>query len=182
MNQILPRISAADFRRTAGNEIAFHVFDYPPQSELEVRAYLKILRVQAQRQTPNFNLLEINLFEFVIDYLKSRRLLAPALALGKQKGAAKLRQSLSAPLDEEKRLAPLVAEAITTAAPDVTLLTGIGNAYPLARVHTLLNNLHPLVGDKTIIVFYPGEYNNQFFNLFNSSNEKNYYRAFRLIP
>ena len=39
LNKILPRLVSDDFLggRGIGNEIAFHIFDYPPEDELRVR-------------------------------------------------------------------------------------------------------------------------------------------------
>jgi hypothetical protein len=42
LNQILPKITSDDFLRGhgIGNEIAFHIFDYPPEDELAVRRHI----------------------------------------------------------------------------------------------------------------------------------------------
>ena len=45
LNKILPRIISDDFLSGSGigNEIAFYIFDYPPEDELRVRDYLRTL-------------------------------------------------------------------------------------------------------------------------------------------
>ena len=45
LNQILPKITSDDFLRGhgIGNEIAFHIFDYPPEDELQVRDHIEFL-------------------------------------------------------------------------------------------------------------------------------------------
>ncbi len=42
LNQILPKITSEDFLRGhgIGNEIAFHIFDYPPEDELLIREHV----------------------------------------------------------------------------------------------------------------------------------------------
>jgi hypothetical protein len=59
---------------------------------------------------------------------------------------------------------------------------GVGNAWTLLRSHTLLNNLHTLMQNIPLVVFYPGEYNGQELSLFGRLGDNNYYRAFRLVP
>jgi hypothetical protein len=45
LNKILPRVISDEFLSGSGigNEIAFHIFDYPPEDELRVRDYLRTL-------------------------------------------------------------------------------------------------------------------------------------------
>ena len=45
LNKILPRIISDEFLSGSGigNEIAFYIFDYPPEDELRVRDYLRTL-------------------------------------------------------------------------------------------------------------------------------------------
>ena len=42
LNQILPRVTSDDFlsSRGLGNEIAFYIFDYPPEAELRIRDHV----------------------------------------------------------------------------------------------------------------------------------------------
>jgi hypothetical protein len=72
------------------------------------------------------------------------------------------------------------------------LLSGVGNAYPLLRSHTLLNNLHSIMGQTPLVMFYPGKYDQTSLRLFGKSGttggahhgrsrNANYYRAFRLV-
>ena len=44
LNKILPRVISDDFLSGSGigNEIAFYIFDYPPEDELRVRDYIRI--------------------------------------------------------------------------------------------------------------------------------------------
>ena len=39
---------------------------------------------------------------------------------------------------------------------DVLLITGVGNAFPFMRVHSLLEALQPHFSDIPILVMYPG--------------------------
>jgi len=77
LNKILPRIISDDFLkgRGIGNEIAFYIFDYPPEDELRVREHINFLLDHIPKQGPGLRVKHINLFDFILDYLKSRKLL-----------------------------------------------------------------------------------------------------------
>ncbi len=62
------------------------------------------------------------------------------------------------------------------------LLSGVGSVWPLMRTHSLLNNLHPVMGNTPLVMFYPGKYDQKTLRLFGKIKSDNYYRAFRLIP
>ena len=66
--------------------------------------------------------------------------------------------------------------------PDqIILITGIGKCYGIVRGHTILNNLHSIITNNPLIMFYPGSYDGQSFKLFNRLENDNYYRAFQFV-
>ena len=54
--------------------------------------------------------------------------------------------------------------------------------WPLLRAHSLLNNLHAVMGKTPLVLFYPGRYDGHSLRLFGKIKGANYYRAFRLVP
>ncbi len=64
---------------------------------------------------------------------------------------------------------------------DLVLISGVGSAYPMIRLHNLLNNLHPIMDKTPLVFFYPGVYDGQSLRLFGILDDKPYYRAFRLV-
>jgi hypothetical protein len=52
----------------------------------------------------------------------------------------------------------------------------------LLRAHALLNNLHTVMGQTPLVIFYPGRYDEQSLRLFGKLKNNHYYRAFRLAP
>lgn len=183
LNQILPRITSADFLggRGLGNEIAFFIFDYLPEDELRMRQHIEFLIDHIPKHKPKLRVAHINLFDFVIDHLRERKLLDKALELQRQKGGDFVLRQLEKILHPEK-LVPLLAEQVKPRERDLVLLSGVGSVWPLIRSHTLLNNLHPVMGQTPLVMFYPGKYDGQTLRLFGKINSDNYYRAFRLIP
>ena len=63
----------------------------------------------------------------------------------------------------------------------VIFITGIGKCYPIIRSHTVLNNLHQVIDDVPVVMFYPGKYDGQELVLFGEIKDDNYYRAFKLV-
>ena len=183
LNKVLPTLCSTDFLdgRGIGNEMAFYIFDYPPERELFVREFVYALPSQLAQKKPSLRVKHLNLFDFVIDYLKSRKLLDRALAMQQTKGDAAVRKALEAPLHENK-LAPYFLEVVQPDKLDLVLLSGMGSVWPLVRAHTLLNNLHTVMNRTPLVLFYPGSYDGQTLHLFNKLKGKKYYRAFRLVP
>lgn len=183
LNQVITRLQDKDVLSGAGlgNEIGFYIFDYPPEQELVVREHVRFVVDFLRKKRPDLRLAHINLFELITKHLKDRRLLERALQLQREKGDAELLKSLKGPLHEEK-IAQVLIAAAQPESHDLVLLTGIGSAWPLVRSHTLLNALHPLMHGRPLVVFYPGSYDGQGLSLFNRLSDRNYYRAFRLVP
>jgi hypothetical protein len=183
LNQILPKVISDEFLSGSGlgNEIAFHIFDYPPEEELRVRDHIHFLLARMPKQKSGLRVTHLNLFDFVLDYLKSRSLLDRAIQLQQEKGDEALKKALAGPLHENK-LAAVFAEVVQPDHHDLVLLSGVGSVWPLLRSHTLLNNLHPVMGRTPLVMFYPGRYDGQSLRLFGKLKHTNYYRAFKLIP
>ena len=92
----------------------------------------------------------------------------------------------------EEKIAKRFAEIAKPDEHDLVLISGVGSAYPLLRSHTLLSNLHAIMGQTPLVMFYPGSYDMVSLRLFGKTGlaggpaeerkkKNNYYRAFRLI-
>jgi hypothetical protein len=183
LNKVLPRVISDDFLSGSGigNEIAFYIFDYPPEDELRVRDYLRILMDHIPKQKPGLRVRHVNLFDFVLAYLKGRNLLDKAIQMQKDKGDEALKKALAGPLHETK-LAGYFAEVVRPDQHDLVIVSGVGSIWPLLRSHALLNNLHSVMGQTPLVMFYPGRYDGQSLRLFGKLKNNNYYRAFKLVP
>jgi hypothetical protein len=183
LNQILPTITSEAFLRGTGlgNEIAFYIFDYPPEAELRVREHIQFVLDHLPRTGPGLRVSHVHLLDFVLTYLRQRRLLDKAIAMQKTKGDAFVLKQLATILHPNK-IAPMFAEVAQPEQHDLLLVSGVGSVYPLLRVHTLLNNLHAVMGQTPLVLFYPGRYDGQALRLFGKLTNDNYYRAFKLVP
>jgi hypothetical protein len=182
LNEILPRITSDDFLagKGLGNEIAFFIFDYPPEEELRIREHIRFLLDHIPKTKPGLRVKHVNLFDLVVDHLRERKLLDRSLQMQKEKGDAALLKALGAPLHETK-VAQVFAQAAQPEQHDLVLVSGVGSVWPLLRAHSLLNNLHHLMGKTPLLMFYPGRYDGQFLRLFGRLKNNNYYRAFKLV-
>jgi len=182
LDKILDRITSNELLSNTGlgNEIGFYIFDYPPEYELEVREHIQFILRQLPKKKPNLKFSHINLFELIINTLKKRKLLDRALQIQQKDGNQALLKAMKGPLSAEK-VARTFVEAAQPHEHDLVLVSGVGSAYPLLRSHRLLNNLHALMADTPLVMFYPGIYSGQGFRLFGKLDETNYYRAFQLV-
>lgn len=183
LNKILPRIISNEFLNGSGigNEIAIYLFDYPAEDELRVRDYLRTLLDHIPRQKHGMKVKHVNLFDFILDYLKSRNLLEKAIQMQRDKGDEALKKALAGPLHETK-LASHFAEVAQPQQHDLVIVSGVGSVWPLIRSHTLLNNLQAVLGKTPLVMFYPGRFDSQSLRLFGKLKNNNYYRAFKLVP
>ncbi|MBW8869333.1 MAG: DUF1788 domain-containing protein [Acidobacteriales bacterium] len=127
LNKILPRVISDSFRNGSGigNEIGFYIFDYPPEEELRVRDYLRTLLEHIPKQKHGLRVLHVNLFDFVMEYLKGRHLLDKAIQMQREKGDEALKKALAGPLHETK-MSSVFAEATQPEQHDLVIVSGVG--------------------------------------------------------
>ena len=183
LNQILPRLISPDVlsNQGAGGEIGFWIFDYPPEEEMAMRAWLAdVIEPGLRKQVPAVRFQTVDLFQLVVDLLDERKLFDKACEMQANKGDAAVLASLRSVLKED-RLAARMTEKLDVTQLDLLIVKGVGAVYPLLRTHTLLSALHPHMRNTLLLMLYPGTYNGQSLSLFNTLSDDNYYRAFRLV-
>jgi len=133
---------------------------------------------------PTLRVAHINLFEFMIRKLEARGFLEKSFEMQKKDGDASLIKKLKGQFEGTK-LSEYFVEEINPEEFNLVLITGVGNAFPIVRAHTLLSALQPKMKTTPLVMFYPGVYDGQYVRLFGKvmSDLKNpYYRAFKLVP
>lgn len=183
LNKIKERVTAPSFlaNQGIGNEIGFYIFDYPARYELEVREHVEMLFKALSKESKKAKYLHLNLFQIVIDYLKSRGLLDDVINLERSSGTQEVLTSFEDLLAADQ-ICSFLAESTGIKAADCTFVTGIGSCWPFLRAHTVFNNLQNYIGNKPVVLFYPGQYTGQDLKPFGLPSLKaNYYRAFSLI-
>ena len=190
LNQILPKVTDEAFLESEGigNEIAFYIFDYPAEDELQVRDHIRMMLDRLASHHRDLRVLHLNLLDVALAYLEQRGLLDKARKMQETKGDAGVLRALKGPLAAEK-LTKYIAAEYPLPEHDLVFLSGVGSVWPMLRAHSLLNCLHPVMGETPLVMFYPGSFDGKTLRLFNridpkaaKSGARPYYRAFILIP
>lgn len=182
LNKIPEKVLSDDFlnKKGLGGDLSFWIFDYAPENELQVREYIQFFQDMLSKKHSHLNVVNINLLEDMVAYLKERNLLDRAFDLQKKKGDSALLKALSGPLHMDK-FVPFLLKHHNINNQDLVLFSGVGSVWPLLRAHKLLNSLHADLGHVPLVLFYPGEYTGKDLTLFNRIKSNNYYRAFKLV-
>lgn len=184
LEQIIPRIKSDGFfeGRQLGNELNFHIFDYDPKDEMLVRDYIKFIKRKLNKAHEPHHIIEINLYQAIIDILNEKRFLEKNFEFEEKKGSEfvfdKTRKALRLTLNNDL-LVNYIKEKVES--NHIVFITGVGQAYPIIRSHSILNNLHHVLDQNPLVMFFPGRYDGQSLSLFNLIKDDNYYRAFRLV-
>ena len=193
LNKILPRLISDDFLSGSGigNEIAFYIFDYPPEDELRVREHIRFLLDHIPKQKPGLRVKHVNLFDFVLDHLKSRNSWTrPSRCSGRR---ATRRSRRPSPV----RCTPRSWPRFRRGRPARRSTTWCSSPASAASTRccgrsSLLSNLQPIMGSTPLVMFYPGKYDQMTLKLFGklslsatfegagkTRKSEHYYRAFR---
>lgn len=177
-------IAKPSFRKNKGlgNEVGYYIFDYPADRELYVRERIEYIRKKNEDSTEDFKVVVFDLYEIIIDILKQKGYLEKCYEFEKKKGFERVTKSIGNML-RITAADSLIVKHIKDNTPEnsVVFITGIGKCYPILRSHTVLNNLHQVIDNVPVVLFYPGKYDGQELILFGEIKDDNYYRAFKLV-
>lgn len=165
-----------------------YMFTYNAEEEYIIRN--KILEFKDRLKRPNNYLdsLVINIYEEFIAFLQSKKILGDNLL------------NLFFEKEEEEKTSSIIKELRDRANSDefyeflsqkvsshfvegdklkrvFLLLYGFSSIFPFLRTSVFLNNFQKHIVNYKLIIFYPGEYKNGSYYLFNKLNDKHLYRA-----
>ena len=165
-----------------GNEVGYYIFDYPAEEELYVRERIEYIKKKNESSNDDFKVVVFDLYEIIIDILNKKGYLEKCFEFEKTKGLDRVTKSIGNML-RITAADSLIVNHIKDNTPDkaVVFITGIGKCYPILRSHTVLNNLHQVIDNVPVVLFYPGKYDGQELVLFGEIKDDNYYRAFKLV-
>ena len=177
-------IQKSSFRKNKGlgNEVGYYIFDYPADKELYIRERIEYIQKKNENSPDGFKVVVFDLYDIIIYILIKRGYLEKCFEFEKTKGFDRVTKSISNML-RITSADSLIVRHIKENSPknSVIFITGIGKCYPILRSHTVLNNLHQVIDDIPVVLFYPGKYNGQELVLFGEKKDDNYYRAFKLV-
>jgi len=177
-------IKKPSFRKNKGlgNEVGYYVFDYPPEQELLVRERVEYIRKKNEQSDDEYRIVVFDLYEIIIEILKEKGYLEKCYEFEKKRGFDRITKAVGNMLRITAKDS-LIVNYIRERTPEkaIVFLVGIGKCYPILRSHTVLNNLHQVIDNVPVVMFYPGKYDGQELILFGEIKDDNYYRAFKLV-
>lgn len=191
MNTLEERLDKAEamikkpsFRKNKGlgNEVGYYIFDYPPEQELLVRERIEYIRKKNEQSDDEYRIVVFDLYEIIIEILKEKGYLEKCYEFEKKRGFDRITKAVGNMLRITAKDS-LIVNYIRERTPEkaIVFLVGIGKCYPILRSHTVLNNLHQVIDNVPVVMFYPGKYDGQELILFGEIKDDNYYRAFKLV-
>jgi hypothetical protein len=182
LNALIPELKSPRLlnNRGIGKEIGYYIFDYEPEQEPLVQQFMPKLKTKLAAPPDSLNVLELNLYQLILTLLESRQLLQKAFDLEANKGNATLAKTIK-PIIRPEKIVEQISQTVQ-GNEDLILITGVGASWPILRSHSVLNNLHPVLDETPVVMFFPGSYDGHELRLFNTLKDDNYYRAFPLIP
>lgn len=178
------KINSPKFRenRGLGNEVGYYIFDYPAEKELYVREQVDRMYKQSVSSSDEYKIIVFDLYDIMIEILDNKKYLEKCYAMEKKNGFEKVSRAVSNMMkvnSTDGMIVHYIQEHTHEKA--IIFITGIGKCYPIIRSHTVLNNLHLVIDNVPVVLFYPGSYDGQELVLFDEIKDDNYYRAFRLV-
>ena len=165
-----------------GNEVGYYIFDYPAEKELIVRERVNYIRKKNESSIEKYKVVVFDLYDIIISILKEKGYLEKCYDFERKYGFERIVKSVGNMLRITSSNS-LIIRHIKANTPEnaIIFITGIGKCYPILRSHTLLNNLHQVIDNVPVVMFYPGNYDGQELVLFGEIKDDNYYRAFKLV-
>ena len=178
------KINSPKFRenRGLGNEVGYYIFDYPAEKELYVREQVDRMYKQSVSSSDEYKIIVFDLYDIMIEILDNKKYLEKCYAMEKKNCFEKVSRAVSNMM-KVNSTDGMIVHYIQEHTPEkaIIFITGIGKCYPIIRSHTVLNNLHLVIDNVPVVLFYPGSYDGQELVLFDEIKDDNYYRAFRLV-
>lgn len=184
LNKAEAMMQKPSFRQNKGlgNEVGYYIFDYPAEQELLVRERVEYIRKKNEQSADEYKVVVFDLYEIIIEILKGKGYLEKCYDFEKKKGFDRITKSVGNML-RITASDSLIVNYIKERTPEkaIVFLVGIGKCYPILRSHSVLNNLHQVIDNVPVVMFYPGKYDGQELVLFSEIKDDNYYRAFKLV-
>jgi len=184
LDEIMLRITKESFRKNTGlgNEIGYYIFDYEPGYEMLVREQVQFIKQKINDGDYGFKIKEFDLYEIMLELLGARGYLRKNFEMEPVKGSEFVFNATKRALrltEKDDLIIRYIRDRVEKG--DVVFITGVGKVWPVIRSHTVLNNLHQVLDDVPVIMFFPGIYDGQELVLFGEIKDDNYYRAFKLV-
>ena len=184
LDKLRALIQEPDFLEGKGlsNEVNIRIFCYDPKEEMAIRHFTEKLVTD---QSLSCHLIEYNLYKVFLSICDNRHLTNRCPGVEEKKGKDYLLDQL---LGNQRKEGPAGVKAFIKKMEyephqpgDVILITGVGEAFPFIRLHSLLEAMQTPFFDVPILAMYPGTFDGRFVKLFDKLTPHPYYRAFNVV-
>ena len=158
------------------NEVNIRLFCYEPKDEMAVRHFTEQLVTD---QSLDCRIKEYNLYKVFLSICEDKKILKTIPSMEEKKGKDFIQGQLNKLANNTTFIEKMKYEPHEKG--DVILITGVGEAFPFIRVHSLLDAMQPYFADVPILVLYPGTFDGRYVKLFDKLKPNPYYRAFNVI-
>lgn len=158
------------------NEVNIRIFCYDAADEMTVRHFIRQIKSD---QSMRCRIVECDIYKVFLEICDDMDITEAIPDMEEADGGDYLLEQLHSAIGVEEFIEKIQYSPHKRG--DVLLLTGVGDAFPFMRVHTLLEALQPYFSDIPILVMYPGEFNGYYLRLFDRLEPNDYYRAFNII-
>ena len=172
------KLLAPDFGKNLGGELPLYIQPIP--AELQSQVDDQVGRLSNRLKKKGVETLSINLYDLCIAILEEENVLETVLEDEPNLPQEDILATFDSILDIKTVVIPRIQEMITEQSPTFLFISGVGTVYPFVRSHGILNNIDELTNNCTMVLFFPGEYNNLQLKLFGRISDENYYRGHNL--
>ena len=158
------------------NEVNIRIFCYDPKEEMTVRHFTGKL---ISDEKLSCNIIEYNLYHVFLSICDDKRITPRIPPLEDAKGRKYVLNKMEGIAKNVNFIKKMKYEPHNIG--DVILITGVGEAFPFIRVHSLLDAMQPHFSDVPILVMYPGTFDGRYVKLFDRLTPNPYYRAFNIV-
>lgn len=178
LNALRGLIQSREFLEGKGlsNEVNIRIFCYDPKNEMAVRHFTEKLVTD---QSLSCHLIEYNLYKVFLSICDDKRITERIPAQEEKKGKQFILDQMIRMANNKAFIGKMQYEPHRPG--DVILITGVGEAFPFIRVHSLLDAMQPHFSDVPILVMYPGTFDGRYVKLFDRLKPNPYYRAFSIV-
>ena len=179
LDKLRKLVQDEDFLEGKGlsNEVNIRIFCYDPAEELRIKHFVKQITTD---QSIKSHIVEFDLYKILLEICADLDILNDIPSTEESDGSDYTLEMLHSAIGVKEYIEKM--KEYTELKPgDVMLITGVGDAFPFMRIHSLLEAVQPHFSGIPILVMYPGTFDGKYVKLFDKLTPNPYYRAFNVV-
>lgn len=189
INKLIEHLKDPSFQNPETGKLFHPTYIYLYNAEDEYKMQKDLQTILGSLKRPNLFLdcLLVNLYEELVDYLKANSIFDTTIfdeIIKKEESDAAFAQQWVIDKVDNAIFFDYLTKKIKDHFDDISnqkrvylLIHGVGDVFPYLRASDFLKRIESLVKNFKVILFYPGEYSDKYYNLFGNIRTDNIYRA-----